>query len=205
MCTCVLPLTRKPGPNSHPILSETGLTIDNSTTPWLAGLRLDAFPGPTLSEQVAQAAHHIGANVLSPSAASFETPAPDPAMEGYATFTTREMIEEAHKLGLLVKPWTVSRDTTLLSDTNADAIRAGESDEHRRAAVGVEGGRYHHRLCVPHWHHTRNAEAHSPDGADPNVVRRLVQQWGLPVAPKYPKQRVLACLQEHLERQRVSS
>ena len=39
---------------------------------------------------------------------------------------------------------------------------------------------------------------------DPNAVRRLVKQRNLPAAPKYPKQRVLACLDEHLARQRVS-
>ena len=37
---------------------------------------------------------------------------------------------------------------------------------------------------------------------DPNVVRRLVKQNNLPAAPKYPKQRVLACLDKHLLQQR---
>ena len=37
--------------------------------------------------------------------------------------------------------------------------------------------------------------------ADPNDVRRLVKHRGLPVAPKYPKQRVLSCLSEHLAKQ----
>ncbi len=92
---------------TSPTFSETGLPQDNITTPWLGGLQLDAFRGPSLSEQVAQAAHHIGADVLSPSAESFETPVQDPAMEGYVAFTTREMIEEAHRLGMLVKPFTV--------------------------------------------------------------------------------------------------
>ena len=32
---------------------------------------------------------------------------PDPEMEGYVAFTTREMIEHAQRLGLKVKPWTV--------------------------------------------------------------------------------------------------
>ena len=80
---------------------------DNSTTPWLAGLRLDDFSG-SVSQQVAQAAHSIHADVLSPSASSFETPVPDPAMDGYVTFTTREMIDAAHERGMKVKPWTVS-------------------------------------------------------------------------------------------------
>lgn len=36
---------------------------------------------------------------------------------------------------------------------------------------------------------------------DPSDVRRLVKHRGLPVAPKYPKQRVLSCLESHLSRQ----
>ncbi|OJT06157.1 Glycerophosphoryl diester phosphodiesterase [Trametes pubescens] len=142
---------------------ETGLPQDNITTPWLGGLQLDAFRGPSLSEQVAQAAHHIGADVLSPSAESFETPVQDPAMEGYVAFTTREMIEEAHRLGMLVKPFTLNRMNIVeqLLDWKADGIITDY----------------------------------------PNVVRRLVQQRGLPTAPKFPKQRVLACLQEHLGKQ----
>lgn len=80
---------------------------DNSTTPWLAGRRLDSFPGPTLGAQVAQAAQSIGANILSPSDISFRSPVADPAMPGYKTFTTKDMIDEAHKLGMEVKVWTV--------------------------------------------------------------------------------------------------
>ncbi|KAI0768633.1 PLC-like phosphodiesterase [Trametes elegans] len=142
---------------------ETGLMPDNSTTPWLAGIRLDAFPGPTLSEQVAQAAAHIGADILSPSAESYETPVPDPALEGYMTFTTREMVKEAHKLGLFVKPFTVNRMNIVeeLLDWKVDGIITDY----------------------------------------PSVVRRLVQQQGLPVAPKFPKQRVMTCLREHMGKQ----
>ncbi|KAL1952254.1 hypothetical protein VTO73DRAFT_1403 [Trametes versicolor] len=142
---------------------ETASNPYNNTTPWLGGLRLDAFPGHSLSERVAQAAHHIGADVLSPSAESFETPVPDPAMEGYVAFTTPEMIEEAHRLGMLVKPWTLNRMNIVeqLLDWKADGIITDY----------------------------------------PNVVRRLVQQRGLPTAPKFPKQRVLACLHEHLGKQ----
>ncbi|KAI0666304.1 PLC-like phosphodiesterase [Trametes maxima] len=143
---------------------ETALTPDNSTSAWLAGLRLDAFPGPTLSAQVAQAAHFVGADVLSPSAESYETPVPDPAMEGYVPFTTREMVEEAHKLGMLVKPFTVNRMNIAeqLLDWKVDGIITDY----------------------------------------PNTVRRLVKHRGLPTAPKFPKQRVLACLHAHLEKQR---
>ena len=34
--------------------------------------------------------------------------------------------------------------------------------------------------------------------SDPNVVRRWAKQNGLSVAPKYPKQRVLSCLHQHM-------
>ncbi|KAH9891050.1 PLC-like phosphodiesterase [Cubamyces lactineus] len=147
------------------IEDETAFMPDNSTSPWLAGLRLEDFPGPTVFEQIAQAAHYIGADILSPSAESTWTPVADPEMEGYVPFTTREMVEEGHRLGLLVKPWTVNRMNIVdqLLDWKVDGIISDY----------------------------------------PNVVRRHVKQRGLPTAPKLPKQRVLKCLEEHLERQRV--
>ena len=88
--------------------STTAFGPDNTTTPWLAGLRLDAFPGPSVGEQVAQAAASIRADVLSPAATAEDSPVPDPDMDGYVSFTTKAMIDTAHKLGLKVKPWTVS-------------------------------------------------------------------------------------------------
>jgi len=87
--------------------SETAVMPDNTTSPWLAGLRLDQFPGPSTAEQVAQAAHWLGADVLSPSAESFASTSQDPAMPGYAPFTTKDMVDVAHDLGMVVKPWTV--------------------------------------------------------------------------------------------------
>ncbi|PCH33296.1 PLC-like phosphodiesterase [Wolfiporia cocos MD-104 SS10] len=144
---------------------ETAYMPDNSTTPWLAGLRLDSFPGPTLGHQVAQAAQAIGADILSPSADSFYSPVPDPSMSGYQTFTTKEMVDEAHKLGMAVKVWTVNRMN--IADQMLD--------------LKVDG------IITDY----------------PNVVRRLTKQRGLPSAPKYPKQRVLTCLEEHLARQRL--
>ncbi|KAH9919122.1 PLC-like phosphodiesterase [Fomitopsis serialis] len=96
-------------PTSALIDDDTAWMPDNSTTPWLAGLRLDSFPGPTIGHRVAQAARSIDADILSPSARSFFSPALDPAMEDYATFTTKEMVDEAHKLDISVKVWTVNR------------------------------------------------------------------------------------------------
>jgi hypothetical protein len=93
--------------------SETAVMPDNTTSPWLAGLRLDQFPGPSMAEQVAQAAHWLGADILSPAAESFPSTSLDPAMPGYVPFTTKDMVDAAHALGMIVKPWTVS--LTLLS------------------------------------------------------------------------------------------
>lgn len=89
------------------VSSETATVSDNTTTPWLGGLRLDSFPGPSFGEQVAQAANHIGADILSP-AAVHSAGSTDPAFPDFVPFTTEGMVDEAHRLGLQVKPWTVS-------------------------------------------------------------------------------------------------
>jgi hypothetical protein len=86
--------------------SETALTPDNSTSPWLAGLRTDSFPGSSLDIQIAHAAHSISADILSPYS-HVEKPTANPAVVEYVPFTTKEMIDEAHRLGLVVKPFTV--------------------------------------------------------------------------------------------------
>lgn len=78
---------------------------NNTTSKWLAGLRLEDFPGDTTGEQLAYAARFIKAGILSPAAIAAGT---DPALPGYTPFATKEMIEQAHKLGVAVKPWTVS-------------------------------------------------------------------------------------------------
>lgn len=78
---------------------------NNTTSKWLAGIRPDDFPGNTAGEQLAYAARFIKAGILSPGAVEAGT---DPAFPGYIPFTTKEMIEQAHKLGVTVKPWIVS-------------------------------------------------------------------------------------------------
>jgi hypothetical protein len=80
----------------------------NTTSTWLAGLRPDTFPGSTLGVQLAQAAHSIGADILSPAATDATSGSLDPNISGYKSFTTEDMVKEAHKNGMLVKPWTVS-------------------------------------------------------------------------------------------------
>ncbi|CCM00346.1 uncharacterized protein FIBRA_02376 [Fibroporia radiculosa] len=145
---------------------DYGYMPDNSTSPWLAGLRLDSFPGPTQGQQVAQAAHAIGANILSPSAKSDFSPGEDPLMPDYMAFTTGDMVDEAHKFGMEVKVWTVNHFNLV---------------EHV-LALNVDG------IITDY----------------PDALRRLLKYNNIPAAPKYPKQRVLACLNEHLARQSVT-
>jgi glycerophosphoryl diester phosphodiesterase len=84
---------------------DTAFTPRGSTSPWLAGLHLESFPGPSLSEQIAQAAHAVQANVLSPTGTFLM---PSSSHEGSSHFTTPKMISEAHRLGMKVIPWTVN-------------------------------------------------------------------------------------------------
>ncbi|KAJ8517046.1 hypothetical protein ONZ45_g5707 [Pleurotus djamor] len=86
---------------------NTGFGANNATSPWLAGLRLDSFPGPSVGAQVSQAAHSIGANVVSSVGTASKSPTPDPLQPGYIPFTDEPMVSEAHKLGMVVKPWTI--------------------------------------------------------------------------------------------------
>lgn len=80
---------------------------DGSTSPWHAGLSIESFSGETIGQKIANAAHYIGANILSPAAVSHKGTGIDPSDPNYVPFTTWEMIQEAHKSGILVKPWTV--------------------------------------------------------------------------------------------------
>jgi len=141
--------------------NETAVMPDNTTSPWLAGLRLDQFPGPSMAEQIAQAAHWLGADILSPAAESPPSTSLDPVMPEYVPFTTKNMVDAAHALGMIVKPWTVNRLTILeqLLSWKVDGIITDY----------------------------------------PNVVRRWTKQQGLPAAPKYPKQRVLTCLDKFMQ------
>ncbi|KAG1883520.1 uncharacterized protein F5891DRAFT_571268 [Suillus fuscotomentosus] len=84
---------------------DTAFTPRGSTSPWLAGLRLESFPGPSLSEQIAQAPHAIQADILSPTGTFLIFSS---SHEGSSHFTTPEMISEAHRFGMKVVPWTVN-------------------------------------------------------------------------------------------------
>lgn len=114
----------------------------NTSTPWLADLQLSQFPGPLPDQQVAQAARYIRANILSPAAIHHNSPVDDPAREEYLPFTTKviayflvswrllnrhlvkAMVDEAHSLGVEVKPWTVNRMNIVeqLFDWQVDGI-----------------------------------------------------------------------------------
>ncbi|KAJ7919062.1 PLC-like phosphodiesterase [Mycena leptocephala] len=117
---------------------ETTVMPGDAVSPWLAGLNLEISLGP----------HSINATILSPSA--YDSP---------LSLTTKEMVNQAHHLGMLVEPWTVN--SLNIAD---DLLR-----------WGVDG------IITDY----------------PNVFRRWAQQQGLRVAPKYPKRRVLSCLEQH--------
>lgn len=97
--------------------------IPNST--WLAGIDIFSFPGPTLGEQIAQAAHSFGTHILSPNAIAPNSNVWNPNLAGFVEFTTKKMVEESHKLGMEVKPWTVDDldlVRRLVVDYEVDAI-----------------------------------------------------------------------------------
>jgi hypothetical protein len=95
---------------------RSALTIvyfNSSLTPagpgdWLGGLNIDDFAGKTIAERVVRAAHSIGADYISPTMTSGETPVEivDPSQEGWIGFVNQTMVDVAHELGMGVKPWT---------------------------------------------------------------------------------------------------
>ncbi|KAJ6627298.1 PLC-like phosphodiesterase [Mycena sp. CBHHK59/15] len=78
---------------------KTTVMPNDGTSPWLAGLNLQNFPGSSLGVRIVNAAHSINATILSPSAYD--------SIPGHA-LTTKEMVNQSHRLGMLVKPWTVN-------------------------------------------------------------------------------------------------
>ncbi|KAF8168246.1 PLC-like phosphodiesterase [Crassisporium funariophilum] len=141
---------------------KTVVGPDNTTSQWLAGLRVEDFPGATIGIKIANAAKSIGASVLSPAAVSSAGTGIDPTEPGYLPFTTKDMIGQAHELSMVVKPWTVNRMNIAeqLLDWEVDGIITDY----------------------------------------PSMMRRFVQQRGKSVGPKFPKARVLDCLDKHLQR-----
>jgi len=133
----------------------TAFGPNDSPSKWLAGLRIDDFPGANMGEKVASAAASISADILSPIAISSGENPSDPNYP----FTTKDMIRRSHELGMEVKPWTVNQLNVAeqLMDWGVDGIISDY----------------------------------------PSQIRRYVQQKGESVAPKYPKRRVLECLNKH--------
>jgi glycerophosphoryl diester phosphodiesterase len=70
-------------------------------SPWLGGLNLQNFSGSSLGVKLANAAHSINASILSPH-----------ATDSPKSLATKEMVDQAHYLGMLVKPWTVRSPAT---------------------------------------------------------------------------------------------
>ncbi|RDB28841.1 Glycerophosphoryl diester phosphodiesterase [Hypsizygus marmoreus] len=116
--------------------SETAPSVD-VVSPWLAGLKLADFPGTTIDVKIANAAKSIKADVLSPSAVSGKSPVPDPTQAGYIPFTTKEMVDRAHQVGMTVKPWTVDRLNIVdqLLDWGVDGIISDYPTQLRRRVM----------------------------------------------------------------------
>ena len=107
---------------------------------WFAGLDLNSFPGASLGAKIAQAAKSIGSSTLSPNWGA----------KVQELFTNKEMVDEAHKLGLTVVPWTVRHayfDGSYCFLTLADT---GERLNSRRGPCRIGRGWYHLRLSRPH-------------------------------------------------------
>ncbi len=102
--TCLI--NTRSSQTNYSLFSSTAFGPNNTTSPWLAGLRLDSFAGPSVGAQVSQAAHSIGAGIVSSSATATGSSG-DPAQPGFVAFTDQTMIDEAHRLGMTIKPWTV--------------------------------------------------------------------------------------------------
>jgi glycerophosphoryl diester phosphodiesterase len=95
-------------------LVEHDTTI-GSPSPWLAGLSLDDFGGPEVSADVkiARAAASVGADILSPADGKAGNAVDSATPQPWVPFTTKPMIDEAHRYGMLVKPWTVNNLSVL--------------------------------------------------------------------------------------------
>ncbi|KAF9267066.1 PLC-like phosphodiesterase [Marasmius fiardii PR-910] len=116
-----------------------GTTIlgpNNTTSPWLAGIKLDPSSQVPLGVQLADAANQIKADILSPTDIANAT-APDPTQPGFVPFTTKEMIDRAHEHRMTVKTWTVDRWNVAeqLLDWGVDGIITDFPNQLRRIVV----------------------------------------------------------------------
>lgn len=98
------------------LADATTITPDDgrgvSGYPWLGGLNLDDFGGDWI-----KAAKSFGASIISPDFAATGATVNSP---DYTPFLTKEMVEEAKKLGMTTVPWTVNDESSI-----EDAILKG--------------------------------------------------------------------------------
>ncbi|MBK1784671.1 glycerophosphodiester phosphodiesterase family protein [Prauserella cavernicola] len=99
-------------------------------SPWLGGLDIDDFGGSPV-----RAAKSFGASALSPVHGNPQGGAvgdPD-----YEPFTTRALVDEAHRAGLKVIPWTINDKATMhkLIDDGVDGIITDYPDRLREVAA----------------------------------------------------------------------
>jgi hypothetical protein len=96
------------------ICRTTIIGPDNSTSKWLAGLRIQDFPGVNVGVKIANAAASIGAGILSPEASFSAEAEVDPSDPSYISSTAvKDMVRRSKYLGMQVKPWTVSERNRL--------------------------------------------------------------------------------------------
>lgn len=102
-------------------------------SPWTGGIDMDDFDC-----NLPAAAASFGAAAISPvhglpQSAGINDP-------GYAAFTTREMVEQAHALGLQVIPWTINDQATMtqLIDIGVDGIITDYPDRLREVMQSRE-------------------------------------------------------------------
>ena len=99
----------------------------DGASPWLGGLDIDDFDG-SLQQRYVAAVASFGADAVSPvhgdpQGGTVETP-------GYVPFTTPELVEAAHAVGLQVLPWTVNDRATMhaLMDIGVDGLITDRPD-----------------------------------------------------------------------------
>jgi len=116
------------------LVSSTTIPAPGTISPWLAGLNVTSFAGTTIDVQIVNAANSIKANILSPMDVSGLSPVLDPTQPGFIPFTTKAMIDQAHSVGMTVKPWTVDRLNVAdqLLDWGADGLITDYPTQMRR-------------------------------------------------------------------------
>ena len=90
-------------------------------SPWLGGIDIDDFPG-SLQQKLVAAADSFDADAVSPVHGDPQGgTVNDP---GYVPFTTRELVQAAHRAHMEVIPWTVDDPATIeaLIDVGVDGI-----------------------------------------------------------------------------------